>query len=84
MTAIISVSHRIGMDGIAVLAAILITLGGLGHAGAWFATSGRLPFVAGIDRFLPAAFGRVHPRFGSPYVSLLMQAFIAAGFIFLG
>jgi amino acid transporter len=84
MTAIISVSHRIGLDAIAVLAAILITLGGLGQAGAWFATSGRLPFVAGIDRFLPTAFGRVHPRYGSPYVSLLTQALIAAVFIFLG
>ena len=59
-------------------------IGGLGQAGAWFAASGRLPFVAGIDRFLPSVFGRIHPRYNSPYVSLLTQAAIAAVFIFLG
>jgi amino acid transporter len=64
--------------------AALVVLGGLGQAGAWFAAGGRLPFVAGIDRFLPAAFGRLHPRYGSPYVSLLAQAGVAALFILLG
>jgi amino acid transporter len=64
--------------------AVLLVIGGLGQAGAWFAAGGRLPFVAGIDRFLPPAFGRLHPSYGSPYVSLLAQAGIAAGFIFLG
>jgi amino acid transporter len=82
--AIQTVSERLGVGGLTVLIAGLITLGGLGQAGAWFAASGRLPFVAGIDRFLPAAFGKVHPRYGSPYVSLLTQAAIAAAFIFLG
>ncbi len=59
-------------------------LGGLGQAGAWFAAGGRLPFVAGIDRYLPAAFGKLHPKYNSPYVSLMSQAGIAAIFIFLG
>jgi amino acid transporter len=62
----------------------LVVLGGLGQAGAWFAAGGRLPFVAGIDRYLPAAFGRLHPRYGSPHVSLISQALIAALFILLG
>ena len=34
--------------------------------------------------FPSAAFGRIHPRYGSPYVSLLAQAAIAALFILLG
>ena len=33
---------------------------------------------------LPAAFGRLHPKYNSPYVSLMSQAGIAAVFIFLG
>jgi glutamate:GABA antiporter len=33
---------------------------------------------------LPRAFGRVHPKWGSPYVSLLVQAGIAAILIFAG
>jgi len=31
----------------------------------------RVPFVVGIDRYLPAVLGRVHSRFGSPWVALV-------------
>jgi amino acid transporter len=71
------------MPGLALVVAGLILVSGIGQAGAWFAAAGRLPFVAGLDRYLPAAFGRVHPRWGSPYVALLVQAVIAAAFIVL-
>jgi glutamate:GABA antiporter len=84
MTAIETASNRIGWGELVPLVALLIVVGGLGQAGAWFAAGGRLPFVAGLDRFLPAAFGRIHPRYGSPHVSLITQAGIAALFILLG
>lgn len=84
MRAIESASSRLGLTWIVIPVAALVVLGGLGQGSAWFAAGGRLPFVAGIDRFLPAAFGRIHPRYGSPHVSLLVQAGIAALFIFLG
>jgi amino acid transporter len=84
MTAIETSSQRIGLGSLVPVVAALVVLGGLGQAGAWFAAGGRLPFVAGIDRFLPPAFGRLHPRYGSPYVSLLAQAGVAALFILLG
>ena len=84
MRAIESASARLGLGWLVAPVAALLVMGGLGQAGAWFAAGGRLPFVAGIDRFLPPAFGRLHPRYGSPYVSLLAQAVIAAVFIFLG
>jgi amino acid transporter len=84
MLSIRQASERVGLAGITAVVALLITLGGLGQAGAWFAAGGRLPFVAGIDRFLPPVFGRVHPKYGSPHVSLLVQAAVAAVFIFLG
>jgi glutamate:GABA antiporter len=84
MTAIETASRRMGVGSLVPVVAALIVVGGLGQAGAWFAAGGRLPFVAGIDRFLPTAFGRLHPRYGSPYVSLLTQAAVAALFILLG
>jgi amino acid transporter len=40
--------------------------------------------VAGIDRFLPPAFGKLHPRWRTPYVALLVQAAIAGLFVLLG
>ena len=82
--AIARVADQIGLGLIIPITAILITVGGIGQAGAWFAASGRLPFVAGIDCLLPAVFGRLHPRWGTPHVALLVQAAIAAVFIFLG
>ncbi len=84
ITAIQRSSVRLGLGGVTAVAAALLVVGGLGQAGAWFAASGRLPFVAGLDRFLPPAFGKLHPRYASPYVSLISQALIAALFIFLG
>jgi amino acid transporter len=84
MRAIENASARLGLGWLVAPVAAFLVMGGLGQAGAWFAAGGRLPFVAGIDRFLPPAFGRLHPRYGSPYVSLLAQAGIAAVFIFLG
>ncbi len=82
--AIMSVTDRVGAAPLVLVAAALIVVSGVGQAGAWFAASARLPFVAGLDRYLPAAFGRVHPRWRTPYVALLVQAAIAAGFVLLG
>ena len=84
MMAIETATTRMGLGSLVPVVAALVVLGGLGQGGAWFAAGGRLPFVAGIDRFLPPAFGRLHPRYGSPYVSLLAQAGVAALFILLG
>ncbi len=41
----------------------------------------RVPFVVGVDRYLPAAFGKIHPRWKTPYVSILVQAGISAAIL---
>ena len=74
---------RMGVAWLAPVLAAFVTLNALGGVGGWFAATARLPFVAGIDRFLPEAFGRLHPTWRTPYVALLVQAAIAALFIFL-
>jgi glutamate:GABA antiporter len=58
--------------------AILMGLSIGGAASAWFAGSSRIPFVAGLTSALPAALGRVHPRWGSPHVALVTCAALAA------
>ena len=65
-------------------AAFLIALSNIGAAGAYLAAVARLPYVAGIDRFLPPAFGALHPRWKTPWVGLLTQFVFGAMFIFLG
>jgi amino acid transporter len=82
--AIAKTADRVGLPFFLPVAAFLIALSNIGAAGAYLAAVARLPFVAGIDRYLPPSFGALHPRWGTPWVALLTQSVIAAIFIFLG
>jgi amino acid transporter len=82
--AISKTSSRVGFPGVLPVAAFLIALSNIGAAGAYLAAVARLPFVAGIDRFLPPVFGKLHPRWKTPWVALLTQFVLGALFIFLG
>jgi len=84
MQAISRVGQRIGFEGVVPWVALLVTLSSVGGMSAWFAASSRLPFVAGVDKFLPSAFGRVHPRWKTPYLAMAVQAALAGIFILLG
>src|SRR5271165_3560438 len=84
MQAISSSADRVGWTGLAPMVALLICVSNLGGVGAYLAALSRIPFVAGIDRYLPPAFGRVHPKWGTPYVSLIVQSLCCALFIVLG
>lgn len=76
--------ERIGLPAAGPVCAALVTLGSIGGVGAWLASTARLPFVAGLDRYLPEPFARLHPRWGTPVVALLVQTLGAAAFIVLG
>ena len=56
----------------------------MGAVGAYLAAVARIPFVVGIDRYLPQAFARVHPRWGTPYVALIVQALCSVLFVVMG
>jgi amino acid transporter len=75
-----SIALKLGFLGI--LAAVLVTVGNAGGVGSTVAGIARVPFVVGIDRYLPAAFGKIHPRWKTPYISILVQA-VASGAILL-
>jgi glutamate:GABA antiporter len=51
----------------------LILAGVAGQLGAWVGASARVPFVMGVDKYLPPAFARLHPRWHTPHVSILLQ-----------
>ncbi len=57
-----------------IFAAILVVFGNAGGVGATVAGVARIPFVVGIDRYMPAAFGRIHPKWRTPWISMLVQA----------
>src|ERR1700756_3510612 len=75
-----SVALKIGFVGI--LAAVLVTIGNAGGVGSTVAGIARVPFVVGIDRYLPRAFGKIHPCWKTPYVSIIVQA-VVSGLILL-
>jgi amino acid transporter len=70
-------------EGAASLVGLLQVIGYIGGVGAWMAATARLPFVAGIDRYLPPVFGRIHPKWRTPVVALLVQAGVSAVLIVL-
>jgi len=76
-----SVALKVGFLG--VLAALLVSVGNAGGVGSTVAGIARVPFVVGIDRYLPAAFGRIHPKWKTPYISILVQAVVSGAILLL-
>ena len=66
------------------LMAALLAMNAIGGAAAYLSTTSRLPFVAGIDRYLPPVFGRIHPRFRTPWVAIGVYGFAGIVVAFLG
>ncbi|MEO6446120.1 MAG: APC family permease, partial [Gemmatimonadaceae bacterium] len=62
--------------------ALMYVLGNMGSVGAWLSGPARVAFVIGIDRYFPPAFAKVHPRFRTPHIAILVQAGLAT--LFLG
>jgi len=84
MQAISAAAARVGWYGLGTAVALLIVLANLGGVGAYLGSLARLPFVVGIDRYLPPAFGRIHPKWGTPVVALVTQALCCTAFVVLG
>jgi amino acid transporter len=70
-------SASLGIAWFGIVAALLVTAGNAGGIGATVAGIARVPFVAGIDNYLPSFFGKIHPTWKTPYVSILIQAGIS-------
>ena len=76
-----SVALKIGFVGI--VAGIVVTVGNAGGVGSTVAGIARVPFVVGIDRYLPKAFGKIHPKWKTPYVSILVQALVSGAILLI-
>jgi glutamate:GABA antiporter len=57
--------------------ALLVMASAVGQIGGLGTAVSRLPFAAGVDRLLPAAFGRIHPRWRTPHISILALGGVA-------
>lgn len=76
-------AQKLGVPLLAMMFAALIGIALLGQVDTWIAGNTRLPYAIGLDRYLPPAFELIHPRWGTPYVSLLVQAVLATLFLLM-
>jgi amino acid transporter len=76
---IAQLANNLGMGWLLAPMALLVALNAVGGAAGNLSASARLPFVAGVDRYLPPAFGRIHSRYRTPWVALAI--FGAAGIV---
>ena len=75
-----AVSHmasRVGAAWMIAPFAFLLSLSIAGIGSAWLGGSARIPFVAGLDSYMPAWLGRVHPKYRTPYAALIVHAAVS-------
>ncbi len=63
-------ASRLGFGWMLAPMALLVALNAVGGAAANLSSTARLPFVVGVDRYLPPAFGWIHPRFRTPWIAI--------------
>jgi amino acid transporter len=80
MTAIDFLCRRLGIAALIAPVAVLVGISNVGAAAAYLSSTARLPFVVGINHYLPAVFGRIHARWKTPYVALVCYGL--AGILF--
>jgi len=76
-----AVSHmagRVGVVWITVPFALMLSFSIAGIGSAWMGGSARIPFVAGLDSYMPSWLGKIHPRYATPYAALIVQAIVSA------
>jgi len=81
LQAIDKMSASFGISWILLPLAVLMAASIAGSTSAWVSGSARILFVCGLDRYLPKALGKVHPRHHSPHVALIMFGFLASSII---
>jgi amino acid transporter len=85
-----AVNHLAGEVGVGWIAApfaLLLSVSIAGIGSAWLAGSARIPFVAGLDSYMPSWLGRIHPKYATPYAALIVHATVSmllVAFNFIG
>lgn len=75
-----AVSHmaaQVGVAWIVIPFALMLSLSIAGIGSAWMGGSARIPFVAGLDAYMPGWLGSLHPRYATPYAALIVQGLVS-------
>ena len=81
--AVTHMADQVGLSWITIPFALMLSFAIAGIGSAWMGGSARIPFVAGLDSYMPSWLGRVHPRYTTPYAALIVQGIVSAILVIL-
>jgi amino acid transporter len=81
--AVSGMAARVGVYWITVPFAIMLSLAVAGIGSAWTGGCARIPFVAGLDSYMPSWLGNIHPRYATPYAALIVQGIVSGVLVIL-
>jgi len=81
--AVNGMAGRVGVSWISVPFAFMLSLAIAGIGSAWIGGCARIPFVAGLDSYMPSWLGHVHPKYATPYAALIVQGIVSAVLVIL-
>ena len=71
-------AQRVGIGSITIPFAVMLSLAIAGIGSAWTGGAARIPFVAGLDSYMPAWMGKIHPKYATPHAALIVQFVVSA------
>ncbi len=81
--AVSEMGARVGVNWITVPFAVMLSLAVAGIGSAWTGGCARIPFVAGLDSYMPSWLGNIHPRYATPYAALIVQGIVSGVLVIL-
>ena len=81
--AVTHMASRVGVPWIVAPFAFLLSLSIAGIGSAWLGGSARIPFVAGLDSYMPRWLGSIHSKYRTPYAALLVHAGVSLALVLM-
>jgi amino acid transporter len=81
--AVAHMAQRVGVVWIVAPFAFLLSLSIAGIGSAWLGGSARIPFVAGLDSYMPRWLGNIHSKYRTPYAALIVHAFVSLALVLM-
>jgi amino acid transporter len=79
-----TLTAKLGLGWMLVPMALLVGVNSVGSTAANLSSTSRLPFVAGIDHYLPPVFGSIHRRYRTPWVAIAVYGLASVLVAILG
>jgi glutamate:GABA antiporter len=83
LQAVQSMAGRLSVLWLVPIVALVLTFAIAGTTSAWLSGSARIPFVAGLDSYLPSGLGKIHAKYDTPYVALIVQGVVTTLFLLM-